>query len=408
MMESGKLFKSKLLLTYLMHRRRISAPRRPGSVDVLNASPEDISAAASGVGGQEEAASCTRHGPNCSTPSNTTPSRLPEEDDIARQSAPGTSALPKHPARWGNLPVPERWCTSVGAAVPECGQVAVRLLDVPQVLQAPPAGSGGKPRPCPGDLDVPIFSRRYSDKRAVPRHERTHTGEKPYACSMCPVGFANKSDVPRHERTHTGEKPYACSMCPRLCCMSGASALTSTRNIKGENPAHAHTRAHTTRSNARDGRTTRERRRLTLRASLPYTPTTTQTGAGYGVEVEWDIEHALQSSPQALVVPPTGSGGKSRLGPGDLGVQFFLRFAALRRTSGHARARSRTHARCARSGSDARARLPATSGPTRPRSRGKATRCASSSATPKVRAPRSLETRNARTTRERRRLTCPL
>ena len=79
---------------------------------------------------------------------------------------------------------------------------------------------------------------------------------------------------------------------------SGVSALIATRNIKGENPAHAHTRsrAHTTRSNARDGRTTRERRRLTFSLTHPQQPKRVYP-CGYGVEVEWDIEHALQRSP---------------------------------------------------------------------------------------------------------------
>ena len=56
---------------------------------------------------------------------------------------------------------------------------------------------------------------RFSQKCTVAPHEPTHTGEKPYACLMCPMRFSQKSAVAPHERTHTGEKPYACSMCPK-------------------------------------------------------------------------------------------------------------------------------------------------------------------------------------------------
>ena len=66
--------------------------------------------------------------------------------------------------------------------------------------------TGEKPYACS------MCPRRLAEKDAVAPHERTHTGEKPYDCtiSMCPMRFAKKSDVPPLVRTHTGEKPYAC------------------------------------------------------------------------------------------------------------------------------------------------------------------------------------------------------
>ena len=56
-------------------------------------------------------------------------------------------------------------------------------------------------------------------------HERSHTGEKPYACRHCDYRASVKSSVTTHERTHAALMPFTCSQCEyRASCQEDIAA----------------------------------------------------------------------------------------------------------------------------------------------------------------------------------------
>jgi len=78
--------------------------------------------------------------------------------------------------------------------------------------------------------NYPGCDRSFNHLSNLKSHQRSHTEDRPFRCTLCEAAFSRNHDLKRHIKIHSGERPFVCTACGK-----GFSRLDALGRHRGGN-----------------------------------------------------------------------------------------------------------------------------------------------------------------------------
>ncbi|KAI0793937.1 hypothetical protein C8Q74DRAFT_544575 [Fomes fomentarius] len=137
-------------------------------------------------------------------------------------------------------PIPEHDCSSAWSHICRwtgCGQNFNDCNALTEHITCAHIGSGRAHYDCFWEGCSRNGDNGFASKQKISRHMQSHTGHRPFQCSVCSQNFSEAATLAQHMRRHTQEKPYVCDFpgCGKAFAIAGALTIHK-RTHSGSKP----------------------------------------------------------------------------------------------------------------------------------------------------------------------------